>query len=126
MYIDLLIKIKNAQAVKKENIKVAYSKMDEAVLEILTKNHLVDSYEKKGRGPKKVLDIKLRYDEGRGVISGIKIISKPSRRLYLGYRDLKPVMHGYGFSVLSTPKGVMTNKEARKSKMGGEILFSIW
>ncbi|MBI2514998.1 30S ribosomal protein S8 [Candidatus Wolfebacteria bacterium] len=125
-YINLLTKIKNAQAVKKENVKAAYSKMDEAILGILAANRYIDGFEKKGRGPKKFLDIQLKYEDGQPVIDGVKFISRPSRKIYAGYRDLKSVRYGHGLSVVSTPQGVMTNKEARKAKVGGEVLFEIW
>lgn len=126
MYIDLLTKLKNAQAVKKENIKVAYSKMDEKILELLKENDYVEDIEKKGKGAKRVLDIKLKYHNDKGVIDGIKFISKPSRRLYIGSKEIKPVRHGYGLLILSTPKGILTGKEAKKMKVGGEALFKIW
>lgn len=127
MYINLLTQLKNAQAVKKESIKVFQSRLKEKVLEVLKDNGYIENLEKKGRGPKKILDIKLKYDEnGIGAISGIKFISKPSRRLYFGYKDIRPVKHGYGLIILSTPKGILTGKEARKMKIGGEALFQIW
>jgi len=126
MYINLLTQLKNAQAVKKENIKISYSNIKEKILEVLKNNDYIENFEKKGRGAKRVLDIKLKYDDGRGVINGIKFISKPSRRLYIGYKDIKPVKRGYGLLILSTPKGVMSGKEARKMKVGGEVLFEIW
>ena len=126
MYTDLLTKIKNAQAVKKESIKVSYSKMDEAILALLTKNKYIEDCEKKGRGPKKILDIRLKYNDKIPAIADVKFVSKPGRRIYLGYKDLKPVRYGYGLAIVSTPEGIMTNKEARKAKVGGEILFEIW
>jgi small subunit ribosomal protein S8 len=126
MYTDLLTKIKNAQAVKKEFIKTPYSRFDEKIAEILSRHHYIESVEKKGRMPKRILEIKLKYAGGKGVISGIKFLSKPSRKLYLSYRNLRPVKHGYGLALISTPKGVMTFQEARKRKVGGEILFEIW
>lgn len=125
-YTDLITKIRNAQAVKKENVKTSYSKMSEAILELLLKHHYIDGFEKKGRSHKKILDIRLRYDEGQGVIRGVRFMSKPSRRLYIGYRDVRPVKHGYGLSVVSTPKGIVTGADARKAKVGGEVLFEIW
>jgi len=126
MYINLLTQLKNAQAVEKESVKFPYSKMDEAVLEVLAKNKFIKNYEKKGRGVKKILDIDLRYEDGTGVINGVKFVSKPSRRFYVGYKDVKPVKHGYGLVILSTPKGIMTGQESKKTKTGGEILFKIW
>ncbi len=126
MYTDLLTKIKNAQAVKKEGLKSPYSKMDEVIVDLLVKNNYLLSYEKKGRNPKKVLDVKLKYSDGVGAIEDVKFVSKPSRRIYIGYKDIKPVKHNYGLAVISTPQGIMTNKEARKNKIGGEVLFEIW
>ncbi len=126
MYIDLLTKIKNAQAVRKENVKLAYSKMDESILELLKKNNYIKDLEKKGKGAKRTLDVKLKYENKEGVIKDVKFVSKPSRRLYIGYKDIKPVKHGYGLLILSTPQGIITNKEARKMKVGGEMLFQIW
>jgi small subunit ribosomal protein S8 len=127
MYIDLLTKIKNAQAAKLPNVKVPFSKMDLVIAELLQKHNFVDSVEKKGRMPKRILDIKLRYSsDGPGAITGIEFLSKPSRRLYSGYRDLAPVLSGYGLLVVSTPKGIMTGAEAKKEKLGGALLFKIW
>lgn len=126
MYIDLLTKIKNAQAVKKESIKVPYSGNDEIILGILKKNGFIESFEKKGRSLKKIFSINLKYENGVGAISGINVFSKPSRHLYLGYKEIRLVRGGYGISVVSTSKGVMTGKEARKAKLGGELFFEIY
>ena len=126
MYINLLIQLKNAQAVNKENIKFLYSKNDLIIAEILTANKFIDAFEKKGRGIRRILDIKLKYNNGEGAISGLTLMSKPSRRIYLGYKEIKPVKNGYGIMIISTPMGIMTNKEARKNKVGGEALFKIW
>ena len=116
MYYDLLTKIKNAQAVKKESIKIPYTNMDFAIAEILAKHKFVEDVFKKGRMPKRVLDIKLKYQNGQGKILGIKLLSKPSRKLFAGYKDIKPVRQGYGLLVLSTPKGIMDGKNAKKEK----------
>ena len=126
MYIDLLTKIKNAQASKQENVKVPYTEMDFAVAELLASNKFLDGVFKKGRMPKRILDIKLKYSNNTGVIQNVKFVSKPSRRLYTGYKDIKPVRQGYGLLVLSTPKGIMDGKSARKQKLGGQLLFEIW
>ncbi len=127
MYLNLLTKIKNAQAVKKESIKLPYSEMDFVIAELLTKHKWLDGAFKKGRVPKRVLEVKLRYDkEGKGVIQGVNVLSKPSRRLYAGYKDLRPVRQGYGLLLISTPKGIMDGKSARQQKLGGQLLFQIW
>ncbi|MEK7549287.1 MAG: 30S ribosomal protein S8 [Patescibacteria group bacterium] len=126
MYTDLLIQLKNAQAVKKESIKVPYSKMDEEIVKILTANNYVGKFEKRGRSPRRILDINLKYPNNEGAIQGIKFISKPSRRIYVGYKEIRPIKHGYGLMVLSTPQGIMAGGEAKKEKVGGEALFEIW
>jgi len=126
MYINLITQLKNAQAVKKESAKVVYSKRDEEVLEVLKRGGYIENFEKKGRGAKRILDVQLKYHDGRGVISGIKFISKPSRRFYTGYKEIKPSKSGYGIFVLSTPRGILTGREAKKIKVGGEMLFEIW
>lgn len=127
MYIDLLTQILNAQKVHKEKIKFSYSVMDEKILNIIKENKFINEFEKKGRGIKKYFDITLAYEEGgRGKINGVKFISKPSRRIYRKYRELRDVMQGYGTSIISTPKGIMTTNNARKTRVGGEVLFEIW
>lgn len=126
MYTDLLTKIKNAQAVKMESIKVPYTNMDFVISELLAKYKFIDEVFKKGRMPKRILDIKLRYQNGKGAIQGVKFLSIPSRKLYVGYKDVKPVRQGYGLLVLSTPKGILDGKTAKKQKVGGQLLFEIW
>ncbi|PJA41876.1 30S ribosomal protein S8 [Candidatus Wolfebacteria bacterium CG_4_9_14_3_um_filter_37_9] len=126
MYINLLTQLKNAQAVKKENVKIPYSKMDEGVLKILTSNNYIENFEKKGQKIKRYFDVKLKYVENKGAINGIKLISKPSRRIYVGFEKIRLVKSGYGLMVVSTSKGIMSGQEARKVKMGGLALFEIW
>jgi len=115
MYINLLTQLKNAQAVKKEGIKFAYSKMDEKILQILEQNGYIDNFKKLGKGAKKILEINLKYPEDRAAIEGIKLISKPSRKIYIGYNKIRSIRRGYGLVVLSTPKGIFTGKEAKRS-----------
>ncbi|MBI4119527.1 MAG: 30S ribosomal protein S8 [Parcubacteria group bacterium] len=126
MYHDLLTRIKNAQAVKAERIKAPYNKMDEAIADLLVGHKYLESAAKKGRNPKRVLEIELKYDGGKAAVRGFKFFSKPSRRLYVGYKDIKSVKQGYGMAVLSTSNGIMSGSEARKQKVGGEFLFEIW
>ena len=126
MYTNLLTKIKNAQAVKKESVKMPYSNMDFAIAEVLAKHKFVEEVSKKGRMPKRVLEVRLKYKDNKGVIQGVRVLSKPSRKLYSGYKDIRPVRQGYGLLVLSTPKGIMDGKTAKKEKVGGQLLFQIW
>lgn len=123
MYIDLLIKIKNAQAAGKKLVKSRFTKTDKAVSEILQQYGFVAKSEIKGRLSKRFIFVDVK---GSRPISGIRLISKPSVRRYAGYRDLRPVKGGYGTLVLSTPKGITTMSEARREKIGGELLFEIW
>lgn len=127
MYTDLLTKIHNAQRAKKASVKVPYSNMDMAVADVLAARGFVLSATKKGRAPKRIIEVELKYDAAeKGAISSIKFLSVPSRRLYAGYKDMRAVRQGFGVAVVSTPKGVMTATEARKQKIGGQLLFEIW
>jgi small subunit ribosomal protein S8 len=126
MYINLLTKIKNAQALHKDTVRFPYSKMDEAVLQALVKHGYVAAYEKKGRNPKKFFDIQLAYKNGEARIQGMKFVSKPSRNIYAPTRGLRLVRQGYGMAVVSTSQGIMADKEAKVKKIGGQVLFNIW
>ncbi|MBI3088668.1 MAG: 30S ribosomal protein S8 [Candidatus Colwellbacteria bacterium] len=127
MYLDSIIRIKNAGARRKERVKMPYSRFDLEVLESLANLGYVDSVTRKGRGVKRIIEVKLKYKEdGSSSISGLKFISHPSRRVFSGYRGLKSSHQGYGSYLLSTPEGVMTEKEAKRKKVGGQILFEIW
>lgn len=126
MYTDLLTRIKNAQQARLESVKAPYSNMDMAIADLLAAKGFIQGAQKKGRMPKRIIEIILKYKEGQGAIVGIRFLSKPSRRRYLGWRDFRPVRHGYGTMVISTPKGIMTSSDARKQKLGGEALFEIW
>lgn len=123
MYIDLLIKIKNAQEAGKDSLKSSFSKMDLAIAELLAKQGYLKNAESKEKTNKRTIEISLK--EGKA-IKGIKLVSRPSRRLYAGYKDIRSVKSGYGMSVVSTSKGIMSGKEARKQKLGGQLLFQIW
>jgi small subunit ribosomal protein S8 len=126
MYYDLLARIKNASLAGHEFVQAPFSNFDFAVAKVLEKNGFIKSVEKRAAGKKGVLKIALKYRGREPAISGFKIISKPSRRLYTGYRDLQAVKRGYGLLVLSTPQGVLTDREAKSKKVGGEELFQIW
>ncbi len=123
MYIALLTKIKNAQAVGKADVRAPYAKMDEAVLDVLEKNKFISHAEKKGKNPKRFFDISLN---SKRAINGITFISTPGRQIYKKYAQLRPVKQGYGIGVISTPQGIMTSQEAKKAKVGGCVLFHIW
>jgi len=132
---NMLIQIKNAQAVGHEQVVLPFSKMRFRVAEILKNGGYIAEVEKKnkpartGKGEKnehEYLYLTLKYQDNQSALSGIKIISRPSRRMYIKASEIKPVRSGYGLAIISTPQGVMSSKEARKKNLGGEILCEIW
>jgi len=125
---DFVIRLKNAGAVGKEYTTVPYSNFSFAVAQKLKDAGYIAGVEKKGKkNAPKVLDVTLRYaKDGTHVIHGVKRISKPGRRVYRSVGEIVPVRFGTGALVLSTPKGIVTDKEARKERIGGEALFEIW
>ncbi len=127
MYWDSLIRIKNAMERNYEKVKLPYSRFDSNILDVLVKEGYLESATRKGRGVRRIIDVKLKYDdEGNPAITGINFVSRPSRRMYLGYRDVKRSHQGFGHFILSTPGGVMTDRDVRRKKIGGQILFEIW
>lgn len=124
---DLIVRLKNAGAIRKETVSVPFSSFKMAIAEKLKDAGFVRGVEKKGKKMRKTLDIALQYDAGgKCAISGVKRISKPGRRMYRGVNEIHSVRYGRGALILSTPKGVMTDREARTEKTGGEALFEIW
>lgn len=123
--IDLIIRIKNGYLAGKEMVTCPYSKFRENVIKKLVYLGYIKNYQVTGDKVKEI-NIELLYKNGQPALAGVKIFSKPGQRYYVSYRQLKPVLGGYGVSILSTSKGVLTNKEARKAKIGGELLFNIW
>ena|SRR3990167_3378177 len=119
---DLLVRLQNASRVGHAVVSLPYSQMKHSIAQVLAKEGYVGDVSKKAY----TLNITLRYNDGRPVITGTKRISKPSRRMYMGVRDVKPVKRGHGLLLLSTPAGVMTGKEAQVKRVGGEALFEIW
>ena len=124
---DLINRLKNAGAVKHASVSMPFSNFKLAIAEKLQEVGYVKGVEKKGKKVKKTLDIMLVYTQsGEPKIQGVKRVSKPGRRLYKSVHDITSVRYGQGALILSTPKGIKTDKEARKEKIGGEALFEIW
>ena len=123
---DMLARIRNAAAVGHDNVRVPYSKFKHAVAKVLLKEGYVSSVEKRGRKVVKTIEIGLAYNNDVPKIKGTERVSKPSKRVYQGTKNLRPFRHGFGTSILSTPKGILTGGDARKEHVGGEILFLIW
>ena len=123
---QMLNQIKNAQAVGKESVILGFSNFKQAVAKILEESHFVSKVEKKGRGPKKTLEISLRYEDGQPIFTNFKKISKPGRRIFSPVKNIKTSHSGQGIVIVSTPKGLMTGSGARKSKLGGEVIAEVW
>jgi small subunit ribosomal protein S8 len=124
---DLLIRLKNGSQRRHETISVPASKLKRAILEILKKEGYVDSVEDGVEDGHPVLKVQLRYvNEGEPMITGLQRISKPGRRVYVGSKEIDRVRNGIGMSILSTSKGIMTDQESRRNKLGGEVLCSVW
>ncbi len=124
---DMLNRIRNAQAVRHQTVKVPYSDLKQKLAEILTREGFFDKVEKRRKKTQKITEIYLKYSADKSpAISGLKRISKPSQRIYKKSKEIRKIRGGYGIAIVSTPQGLMTDKEARKKKVGGEILCEIW
>jgi small subunit ribosomal protein S8 len=125
---DMLTRIRNANTAKHNTVDVPSSRMKMAIAEILTKEGYVKGYEILEDGIKKTIRISLKYgrDKNEKVIAGLKRISKPGLRVYANVEHMPKVLGGLGTAIVSTNKGVITDKEARKLGVGGEVLAFIW
>lgn len=124
---DMLTRIRNAQRARKNEVISPASKLRENVLEVLKKEGFIKSFERYTvREGIDELNIKLKYHEGAAVITEIRRVSKPGRRVYAGVKNLPRVYNGLGIAVVSTPRGVMSDHEARKANVGGEILCQVF
>ncbi len=123
---DMLNQIKNAQAVGKTEVLIPLSKIKTEIAEILSKENFVGEVKKPAKDKVKSLKISLKYDNGVPAIAGFKRISKPGQRIYNAVHEIKRGHGGYGISIISTSKGLMTNTDARKQKIGGELICQIW
>jgi small subunit ribosomal protein S8 len=124
---DMLTRIRNASAAKHKTVDVPASKMKKAIADILYNEGYIKSVEEIANENQGILRIALKYDEnGAKVIAGIKRISKPGLRVYASAEKLPKVLNGLGIALISTSKGIKTDKEARKENLGGEVLAYIW
>ena len=122
---DMLTQIRNAQAVQKDTVDISFSNLKYEIAKILEKEGVVEKVEKRGRKARKKIEIALKYDNKIPAISGIHRLSKPGQRVYKSYKDIGRAKGGQGIVIISTSKGLMTGKEARKQKLGGEVICEI-
>lgn len=124
---DMLTRIRNANSAKHETVDVPASKMKKAIAEILCEEGYIKNYQVIEDNKQGVIRIALKYGPSKEkVISGLKRVSKPGLRIYAGAEELPRVLKGLGIAIISTSKGVMTDKKARKENIGGEVLAFIW
>lgn len=124
---DLITRIRNASLARHQTVSVPASKMKEAVLKILKEEGFVSNYVREEKTPQDNLKVFLKYDAKRkSAIRQVSRVSKPGGRIYKGYREIKPFLSGLGLVILSTPKGILTDRQARDAKVGGEVLCTIW
>jgi small subunit ribosomal protein S8 len=126
---DMLTRIRNASRARHQNVAIPWSRVKENIIKVLIEEGYLKEFKKTkvSQGAGEELIVELKFDrENRPVIAGIKRVSSPSRRVYVGSRALTPVRKGLGINVLSTPKGIMVDREAQRTKVGGELICSVW
>lgn len=124
---DFIIRIKNAALAKRRVVSVPYSKMAKAVGNILLKEHFLEEVKEEKKDNKKILTLRIAYEKRIPVLTDVLLVSKPSLRVYIKPSDIqKREQKGLNTLIISTNKGIMTGKEARKKEVGGELLFEIW
>ena len=123
---DMLTRIRNASNAKHATVDIPASNMKKSIADILVEEGYIRSYEIVDNGNQGIIRVTLKYNGKVKVIRGLKRVSKPGLRIYAGYEDMPKVMNGLGIAIVSTSKGIMTDKAARKANVGGEILAFVW
>jgi small subunit ribosomal protein S8 len=123
---NFVVSIKNASAARKRSVEATHTKLVEAIAAILKKEGFIESYEVKGGEAKRRIVVNLRYTADGPAVSEASKVSRYSRRVYKGAKEIRPLRQGYGLRILTTPKGVMTDREARRGNVGGEVLCELW
>ena len=123
---DMLTRIRNANAARHASVDVPASKMKKAIAQILLDEGYIKNFEVIPDGAPGMIKVTLKYNEKEQVIKGLRRVSKPGLRVYVGAEDLPRVLKGLGIAIISTSKGVMTDKKAREANVGGEVLAFIW
>lgn len=123
---DMLTKIRNASNAGLKKVSYPYSNIKLAISQILEKEGFIDRIEVVGEEKKKFIEVSLKYYNNKSVISGLKRLSKPGRRIYRGSEEIPRFMNGLGVAIVSTSKGVLTGKEAKEQNIGGELICCVW
>jgi small subunit ribosomal protein S8 len=123
---DMIIRVKNAFMANKNEVSIPHSKLKEAIAKILEAEGYVESFEVEPSVPQKTINVKLKYVGKIPAITEVRRMSKPGRRVYTTVKDIPKALGGYGVTIVSTSKGVITDSQARKMNVGGELLCQIW
>ena len=123
---DILTRIRNAQHAGHESVEIGISKSIENIAKILKSEGFIADYKVQIDGPKKKATVQLKYYQGEPVIRGLQRVSKPGRRVYNQWKEIRPFMNSIGVGIYSTPKGIVTDKEAMKLHVGGEYICKVW
>lgn len=123
---DFLTRLRNASMVQKAEVTMPHSRLVLDLAKVLAREGFLVSVDTRGQGYKKEIIVEVRYINEHPSFENLKRISKPGRRVYRQVKSLRPVKSGYGISVLSTPKGILTDKEAKEQNVGGEVLCEVW
>jgi len=124
---DLLTRIRNASSAKHDSVDIPSSNMKKAIVQILVDEGYVKNYTVAEDGKQGIIKVNLKYGENKtSAINGLRRVSKPGLRIYSNAEDLPKVLKGLGVAIISTSKGIMTDRQARKEKLGGEVLAFIW
>ena len=124
---DMLTRIRNANSAKHDSVKIPASNMKKAIAQILVDEGYIKSFTVEEDGKQGIMDVQLKYGPNKSqVITGLRRVSKPGLRIYAGADELPRVLKGLGIAIVSTSKGIMTDKKARKENVGGEVLAYVW
>lgn len=123
---DMLARLRNALAVKKHEVEIPWSKIKYSILQILTKNGYLSDVQVGEKNGFKILLAELKYEQGQSAIRHMRRLSKPGRRLYVKGDQIPYILNGVGMAIISTSKGLKTDQEARRAKIGGELICEIW
>jgi len=123
---DMITRIRNAYAVGKPEVRLPFSRLKAQVADILVREGYLEHSQAQGRLPKRILVFRLKYISGNPAAEDMRMISRPSRRIYRNAKGVRPTRYGFGITILSTSQGLMTDREAKKANVGGEVLCEIW
>ncbi len=124
---DFLTCVRNAIAARHKEVSVTYTRLKYEIARVLMEEGFISNFRVEGEDPKKRIVISLKYlDDGSSVIRGLERVSKPGRRIYVGSDEIPKVMGGLGIAILTTPLGILTDREARQRRVGGELICKVW